>query len=146
MTVIVWDGKTRATDRAASDGVNQWETQKAWYFGEGEDCVILSGAGALQSVFEMRERFKGGALHNEFPSVQLGPQFCHFVVVSPHIGLYRFEQGPIPIDHGYTKCAFGEGRDFAIGAMAMGAKAGVAVEIANKYSVHCGIGVVEYTL
>jgi hypothetical protein len=146
MTVIVWDGSTLATDCAANDGVAQWHTDKAWYYGEGEDKLILSGAGPLQSIFAMREWFKKGALLNEFPSVQLSPQYCHFLVVSLDIGLYRFEQGPIPINHYHNACAFGEGRDFAIGAMAMGADATQAVVVANRYSVHCGMGFEGYTL
>jgi len=144
MTVIVWDGAVLATDRAATDGAAQWQTTKAWYHGEGEDRLILSGSGPVQSILQMREWFKGGALHNEFPSVQLTPHFCHFVVISPHVGLYRFEQGPIPIDHGYSACAFGEGRDYALGAMSMGADAVRAVEICNEHSIHCGLGVTAY--
>ena len=29
MTVIVWDGKTLATDRMANDGSQKWESSKA---------------------------------------------------------------------------------------------------------------------
>ena len=146
MTVIVWDGKVLATDRAATDGAAQWQTTKAWYFGEGRDCLILSGSGPVQAILQMRDWFVGGALRNEFPSVQLTSHFCHFVVVSPYVGLYRFEQGVPPIDHGYEPCAFGEGRDFALGAMSMGANAAKALEVANKHSIHCDLGVATYEL
>ena len=146
MTIIVWDGKTLATDRAATDGAAQWQTVKAWFHGEGESRIILSGAGPVQAILEMRDWFKAGALHNEFPSVQLTPHFCHFVVVSPLVGLYRFEQGTIPIEHGYGPCAFGEGKDFAMGALFMEADAAEAVRAANAFSVHCGLGVATYSL
>ena len=63
MTVVVWDGKTLATDKAASDGSAQWQTEKAWLFGES----VLSGAGPLQSILTMREWYRAGALHNNFP-------------------------------------------------------------------------------
>jgi hypothetical protein len=141
MTVIVWDGATLATDVAATDGAAQWETDKAWQL----DDVIMSGAGPLQTILQMRQWYVEGALHNKFPDAQLGPYACHFVVVNKH-GLQRWEQGPIPIEHGRTPCAFGEGRDFAYGALAMGATAEQAVEAANKHSVHCGLGVKLYTL
>lgn len=146
MTVIVWDGKTLATDKAATDGAAQWLTTKAWYHAlPVEGRVILSGAGPLQTILQMRNWVLGGMLQNEFPSAQLSPHFCHFVIVSPS-GLRRYEQGPLPIDHGHDKCAFGEGKDFAYGALAMGATAGQAVEIANQHSPHCGLGVATYTL
>ena len=146
MTVIVWDGETLATDKAATDGAAKWEAVKAWHHHDAfKGPLILSGAGPLQTILTMRNWVLDGALQNKFPSVQLTPQFCHFVVIS-RTGLIRYEQGPIPIDHGRDKCAFGEGKDFAYGAMAMGATAFQAVEIANRYSSCCGLGVATYAL
>ena len=141
MTIVVWDGTTLATDAAATDGNNLWETEKAWEW----NGYILSGAGPLQTILQMRDWFQSGAPQNKFPAVQLTPQFCHFLVVS-YAGLQRYEQGHLPADHGRYSCAFGDGKDFAYGAMAMGADAGQAVEVANKYSPHCGLGVKLYTL
>jgi hypothetical protein len=145
MSIVVWDGSTLATDCAASDGVAQWKTEKAWYFGEGEDRLILSGTGPLHSILEMREWFKAGFKPSEFPTIQTTHP-CHFIVVSPAQGLYRYESTHIPIVHGQEKCAFGQGREFAYGALATGATAQRAVEITNEYSVHCGLGVMEYRL
>ena len=61
-------------------------------------------------------------------------------------GLWVYEGVPVPVQHGHTPIAFGHGRDFALGAMAMGANAKKAVEITNKYSLQCGNGVYTYTL
>jgi len=140
MTIIVWDGSTLATDCAATDGSAKWQTQKAWYW-LGE---ILSGAGPLHTILEMREWYKGGRIPDKLPKVQLGPHWCHFVVVGAG-GLQRYEQSPIPIEHGYDACAFGEGRDFALGALAMGASAAQAVAVCNQLVPSCGMGVHEYT-
>lgn len=145
MTVIVWDGTTLATDKAASDGVIQWKSEKAWYHGDGDNRIIVSGAGPLHSIMAMKKWFIGGFDGNTFPSIQITDP-CHFIVVSPVMGLYRYEGGPAPIDHGHDACAFGEGREFAYGALAMGATAAVAAGIACEYSVHCGLGVQEYRL
>ncbi len=147
MTVVVWDGETLATDCAATDGVAKWESTKAWegYCADYGD-VIISGAGPLQTILRMRDWILGSNPHRVFPKQQEGPQFCYFLVVTKHQGLLRWEQGPIPIEHGYSKCAFGEGKDFAYGALAMGATAEEAVKIANEYSVHCGLGVKTYHL
>ena len=141
MTIVVWDGRCLATDTAATDETVQWETEKAWHW----ENVILSGAGPLKTILEMREWYKQGADQNKFPSAQQSSLFCHFLVLTPD-GLLRYEQGPIPIDHGYYKCAFGEGRKFAMGALAMGADAGTAVQIAIDHSVHCGLSVKLYKL
>lgn len=145
MTVVVWDGETLATDRAATDGVAQWQTVKAWYFGDDKDRVILSGTGPLHSILEMRTWFQDGADPGTFPRIQQTHP-CHFIVVSPHVGLYRYEDHANAIGHGWNKCAFGEGREFAYGALYMGATAPEAVAAANQFSVHCDLGVAEYKL
>lgn len=141
MTIIVWDGHSLSTDRAATDGQAKWKTTKAWRWGD----KILSGAGPLQSILAMREWYKEGADPKNFPLEQLSLP-CHFIVVTKEGGLIRYETGPIPIEHGRAQCAFGEGRDFAYGAMAMGADSEQAVMIANTFSIHCGQGVQTFTL
>jgi len=141
MTIIVWDGQTLATDCAATDGDALWKTIKAWPW-KGE---ILSGVGSLPAILAMREWYKHGAVVTAFPPIQLTPQFCHFLVVT-QTGLLRYEQGIIPIEHGAEPCAFGEGRDFALGALAMGATAEQAAIVANQHSPNCGMGVKLYKL
>ena len=146
MTVIAWDGTTLATDSNATDGAAKWQTVKAWYVTDpiSGELVILSGAGPVNTILAMREWYKAGAQPDKFPVAQsIAP--CHFVVVTKD-GLHRYEGGPVPIEHGTSCCAFGEGRDFAYGAFAMWATAKQAVEAANKYSAHCGGNVMEYSL
>lgn len=146
MTVVVWDGASLATDRAATDGVAKWKTEKAWYHREESGgTVILSGAGPLATILAMREWYKGGALPAVMPALQLSLQWCHFLVVTPS-GLYRFERSAHPIHHGFDPCAFGNGREFAFGALAMGATAERAVEICNQFVPSCGQGVAVFTL
>ncbi len=142
MTIVVWDGKTLAADRAATDGAAQWETEKIWEWNSN----LISGAGPLQTILTMRDWYKKGAKNVSFPHLQRNPgTWCHFVVVGKD-GLTRWEMGLHPIPHGFNICAFGEGKDFAYGAMEMGADAIRAVEVANKFSVHCGLGVVSYKI
>ena len=144
MTIVVWDGKVLATDRAATDGAVQWEVTKAWYHQDPVlGTVVLSGTGPLRTILAMRDWYIAGALAPEFPNLQLSSKWCHFLVATSS-RLLRYEQGDIPIDHGTNQCAFGEGRDFAYGAMAMGADAPTAVGVANKFSPHCGHGVNTY--
>ena len=145
MTIVVWDGETLATDCAATDGAAKWQTTKAWYAQVAGQLVVLSGAGPVQTILSMREWYKRGAIPDELPQAQTSPHWCHFIVVTSE-GLLRYEQGPYPIEHGRNKCAFGEGKDFAYGAMAMGATAAEAVAVCNDFSPSCGLGVNTYHL
>ncbi len=145
MSIVVWDGKVLATDRAASDGAVMWETIKAWYHTRSERSYILTGVGSLSHILLMRDWYIRGHAPDEFPKEQRGAQWCHFLVVSSK-GLWRFEQLPVAIEHGTTPCAFGVGREIAFGALAMGASAYEAVEIVNKHSPHSGMGVATYEL
>ena len=138
MTVVVWDGFDLAVDKAASDGFSMWEQRKLWKTKASE---YITGTGNLNALNEMRHWYEDGCSHN-FPLIQLDPERrCELIVVNVEYGLFRFEGTPHPIEHGFGKCAFGAGKDFAYGAMAMGATAEEAVIIANKFSMSCGIGV-----
>jgi len=135
MSVIVWDGKTLATDRAALSGSIHHRVVKAWR----HEGAILTGTGSVKRIYEMMAWYKRG-VDTPFPEGQMRSNWCHFIVIDEH-GLKRYEQSPIPIEHGFNACAFGSGQDLAYGALAMGADAQRAVEIANLYSRNCGHGV-----
>ena len=142
MTVVVWDGSTLATDKMANDGSLKWESPKAWYV----DNKIVSGVGLLQHIVLLREWVRKGAVVEDYPRHILNQHHTHQLVVVDSEGLWVYEGVPVPVQHGHTPIAFGHGRDFALGAMAMGANAEKAVEITNKYSLQCGNGVYTYTL
>ena len=144
MTVLVYDGTHLATDTGATDGRVMWETTKAWYH-NAQHPTILSGVGSLKNILLMRDWYINGADKDKFPTQQTGNYRCDFVVVTEE-GLLRYEDTYIPIEHGKEPCAFGHGRDFAYGVLAMGGTAEQAVQVANKYSVDCGIGVALYSL
>lgn len=140
MTIVVYDGSSIAVDRGATDGYTMWEMEKIWQVGD----KILTGVGNISAVLSMKSWYIKGCKLNDFPSEQLLPdRWCEFIVVSRD-GLQRYERSPNPIEHGKSKCAFGTGKDFAYGALAMGATATQCVEIANKYSTYCGMGYIVY--
>jgi hypothetical protein len=137
VTIVVWDGATLAVDRGVTDGYTMWEQDKAWRLGN----AVLTGVGNMTLVLAMRNWYVAGRDASKFPTEQTLPdRWCEFIVATPD-GLFRYERSPIPIEHGKNKCAFGYGKDFASGALAMGATAEQAVSIANKFSPHCGMGV-----
>lgn len=142
MSVIVWDGFSLAVDNGATDGFSMWEADKVWVH-EGE---FLTGTGHVSTILEMRDWYRSGADPTLFPFVQRVPETtCNFIVVNS-TGLHRYERTHIPIDHGFRMCAFGHGKDFAYGALAMGATAEQAATIASKFSIHCGMGVTTYVM
>ena len=49
MSVIVWDGKTLATDRAALSGSIHHRVVKAWH----HEGAILTGTGSVKRIHEM---------------------------------------------------------------------------------------------
>lgn len=141
MTIVVWDGKVLATDKAATDGSLQWETTKAWYI----RGTIVSGVGLLSNILECRDWWAEGGEADKYPLCQSTDYYCEFLIVQLD-GLWRYERMPTAIEHGKVPCAFGSGRAIAFGALAMGANAEKAVEIVNQYSADCGLGVATYAL
>ena len=142
MSVIVWDGKCLATDRQANDGSMKWEAEKAWYLTDGvtgEVCIV-SGVGLLGNILKMREWFKT----KERAALDIKSNTAELIVVTRQ-GLSVWSANGTSVELS-APMAFGEGREYALGAMAMGATAEEAVQIANQYSLHCGKGVVKYTL
>lgn len=139
MSVVVWDGKSLAVDRGATDGFTMWELDKAWK----HDEEVLTGVGAYSTICRMRDWYLAGCINDDFPRTL---SHAELIVVSPS-GLKRYEHtSPQPIVHGFNKCAFGSGRDFAYGAMAMGATAEQAAQVACGFSVSCGHGVKSFNI
>ena len=146
MTVVVWDGKNLATDRMANDGSLKWEASKAWYASVNNKPAIISGVGLLQHIVFLREWVKKGAVIGDYPRHVLSQHHTHQLIVVNPEGLWLYEGVPVPVEYGVKPCAFGHGKDFAYGALAMGADAQRAVEVANECSLQCGKGVEIFSI
>jgi len=144
MTVIAWDGKTLCTDQQANDGSMKWEAEKAWYItnkATGKICIV-TGVGTLGYIIQLRDWFASGME----TALDITPNMAELIVIDDE-GLCVFSgektYSPVRLK---APMAFGHGREYAMGAMAMGANASDAVIIANEYSLHCGKGVACYTI
>lgn len=135
MSVVVWDGKTLAADKQASNGNLRRRGKKIWRHGD----ILIAGTGTLTDIEEMRDWILGGMDKEKFPAND--KRDCTLVVVNRSGTLLRFEDSPFPLCYEEDVFAEGSGRDFAYGAMAMGADAAQAVEIASRYDISCGCGV-----
>ena len=144
MTVLVWDGLNLATDRQANDGSLKWESSKAWYVSSNGEVNIVSGVGLLSHIVTLREWYKDGALPDKYPA-EIRPNTAQLIVIRQD-GLWVYDGTAYPEHRGFNVCAFGHGRDFAFGALAMGASAKEAVDASNMFCLHTGKGIGEYTL
>ena len=142
MTVIAWDGKTLATDRMANDGSQKWESSKAWYSSKDGEAIIITGVGLAHGVKQLAEWWQTGMKEDMTATLLNGR--AKLIVVKKD-GLYELSYKSL-IPHTSPYCAFGDGKEIAIGALAMGANAGQAVNICNEHSLQCGKGVELYTL
>ena len=132
MTVIVFDGATCAVDSGAAADTTMLRVRKFWI----RDDELITGAGETSHVVAMAEWYLAGAKVEEFPPIVLVKRDAELVIIDSR-GVRRYEASPYAVDHGLTKCAFGGGRDFAYGALAMGASATEAAGIACMFSPMC---------
>lgn len=136
MTVIVWDGVTLAADKQCQSGEMVYETTKIAHTPNGE---VMAYAGPVAEGLAMMDWYAKGADPDLFPESQKGQDWAVLVVAAKH-GVKHFENVPVPVpSHG--KRAWGSGKDFAMGALQMGATAEQAVQAANAVCVSCGFGV-----
>lgn len=137
MSVIVWDGKTLAADKQASSG-NLIRTQTK-IFRHGD--LLIGGAGTTTSVEALRNWVLGGCDPEKFPKLPTDAGHTDLWVINRNGVIRKFEDSPFPVSYDDKVFAEGSGRDFAYGAMAMGADAVTAVKVAIRYDKHCGGGI-----
>lgn len=141
MSVIAWDGKTLAADRQASCGGRITTTVKIF----SHDDKLIGLIGPHESAHRLYNWILNGMNPISFPAnleTDGGIPTVYVIHKSGHT--VKFEDCPYPIVIKDKLWADGGGGDLALGAMAMGATAAEAVEIASKYNVHCGCGVDEF--
>ena len=132
MTVIVFDGDTCAVDSGAASETTMFRVRKFWMISD----QLITGAGETSHVVAMAEWYLAGAQPQNFPPMIHLKRDAELVVIDGK-GVRRYEASPYAVDHGNSKCAFGGGRDFAYGALAMGASATEAAGIACMFSPVC---------
>lgn len=143
MTVIAWDGVNLAADKQASEGNTRHVTTKIKRIQKGEfKGYLVGGAGSTSQSNQMIVWFESGADPNFFPRYQDDETVAaQLLAISPDKIIYRFDFNPIPCVLEDGVYAIGSGRDVALGAIAMGATAQQAVEIASSICEGCGMGV-----
>ena len=132
MSVIAWDGNHLAADRQMTAGTRRATCSKlrgtiAWC-GDQEEGILLA------------DWYTAGADPEKWPAWQTNDNFT-ILVVAKEGACYFYEARPreqLVMDPFF---AFGSGAPYALGAMAMGATAREAVEVASRFDIYCGMGV-----
>lgn len=137
MTVIAWDGKTLAADKqGTSCGLKITLTK----IKKLENGAVVAWTGKNEHGIELSRWYLDGADPEKWPAYQ-GTEDWTRLIVADKGKVFSFEQRPVPQPVEDPIQAWGCGRDFALGAMALGANAVGAVEIASRFADGCGMGV-----
>jgi ATP-dependent protease HslVU (ClpYQ) peptidase subunit len=135
MTTIAWDGKTLAGDRKVTtgSGIHDCNTTKIVKRKDGALCGT-GGTTALCYAFQ-KWFLKGGK--GKLPTLKEGQDELNAIIISPDGKLTIYD--PAGFFEAYAPFyAIGTGYELALGAMAMGAKADVAVRIASQFDSKTG--------
>lgn len=145
MTVIVWDGTTLAADR---QGVaTEMRSIRTKIYRNDEREIVYGYTGDLARGLIVIDWYLKGADPNQFPKHQEGiDDSWGRLIVADKNGCRCYEDSPFPLPVEQQYMAWGSGRDYAMGALAMGADARKAVEIASKFCITCGLGVDAFDL
>lgn len=138
MSVIAWDGKTLAADRQGTICDTNVTVSK---IRKSSDGTILAWVDSHEGGMAMALWFEKGADPEMLPDTQNKDDWSRLITLLPNGQIFTYELQGIPLPILDPFAAWGAGRDFALGAMAMGADARKAVEIASKFNVYCGMGV-----
>jgi hypothetical protein len=136
MTVIAWKDGIIAADRCASTGVLKVPAKKLIRHGNS----VLATCGPVDFGAALVNWFKDGCKHETWPECQKRDDYSILVVANSN-GVFLYYQLPVYVDRTRPYGAVGDGAQLAIGAMAAGASATQAVEIANLHCASCGFGV-----
>lgn len=141
MSVIAFDGRTIAADRQITHGTLRLRGSKIRKLLNGD---VLAWAGTMENGIAMAQWYEKGADPAAFPASQKTDDWCRLIVIPKKGRPFAYEQLPLKQFVYDQRAAWGLGRDFAMGAMEMGADAVMAVKIASRLCTSCGMGVESF--
>lgn len=138
MTVIAWDGATLAADRRVESG-GHIETMTK--IARCPDGSLIGWAGFAMHGVRLVRWAMDGFDPLRFPVYPDGSKWASLYRILPDGRVLCYENHPEPLPLHDARIAAGTGGAYAMGAMAAGADARTAVEIACRYNCACGNGV-----
>ncbi len=134
---MAWDGKSIAADRQVTRCGQRGSITKLHRLDNGE---VLTWTGHLQNCLGMQHWYLAGAKPSEWNNYRVDPESSAELVILSEDGLWTFS-GPYGVRVEDAFFALGSGAEYALAALAMGATAKEAVEIASRFDNGCGLGI-----
>ncbi len=134
MTIIAYrDGVMAADSQVSGDYAIRGSKKKIYRTNRGDIVAASGGCGGIAKFIEWlqgdrAERFDPKPFTDSFGAI----------LVTAEGQVVCYDDFGLPVDVIADYHADGAGRDFALGAMAVGASAEEAVRVAIKHSPHCG--------
>lgn len=144
MSVIAWDGNCIAADKRIVNEYTVFTGNKLVEVMRESTRYIVGWVGMRSQGLLLLQWFQQGEHIEDWPKCQTKEEWTRFVVLNTRerqIYSYEYYPSALPLSPENKFMAWGSGGEFAIGAMAMGASAVEAVEIASRFSRECGNGV-----
>jgi|SRR6187549_24233 len=142
MTVIAWDGKTLAADKASTWVGYASMVTKIYRVPAG----IIGFSGDGDHAMALLEWFREGMQRDKYPPAQLTEQRASGVLITLDRRILIYDKTPFPQYNQQPYYAIGAGRDYALAAMFLGHDARRAVEVACAIDINCGNGIDTLTL
>ena len=142
MSTVVYDGKILAADRQMTSNCTIKICHKIFK----EKNYIMSFVGGLAQGLHLCEWYRKGAKVKDYPIFQLDKEDFTTLIVAKKKEVVYYQDLPIPVKVHDSFAAWGSGSDFAMGAMAFGANAIEAVEIASKFDIYTGQGIDHFII
>lgn len=143
MTVIAWDGKTLAADKAATWVGFQNTVTKIYRVPGG----LVGLCGDSDRALELLAWFRAGRDVGAWPRDGQNRDDRGAAVFIDEAGrCFSYEKTPYPQHNEQAFYAIGSGRDYALAAMHLGHDARKAVEVACALDNCCGRGIDTLTL
>ena len=136
MTVLVYDGKTLAADKQATNGGLKRTVTKVFRVGD----LAVGFSGDYGQAMEMLDWVRSGRKVEAFPASQRGDDWCSTLVIDGG-RILVYEKSPYPLVIEDPVFASGSGRGFAVAAMYCGLDARRAVAVACQFETGCGMGI-----
>ncbi len=137
MSVVAWDGKVLAADRRSLYGDTITTVRKIFKTPAGEIVALI---GDLDFGMTIKRWYEEGCKRESWPQSQKDERLWVRMIVANGLNIVFYERTPDPVEVIDPFMAWGCGREVALGAMAMGADAVKAVEIASQFTYGCGNG------
>lgn len=145
MSTVAWDGRGHsiAADRQATCNDQAFTCTKIWKLASGE---VVAATGYASSAQAMVRWYESGADPALFPECQKSDEFWTRLIVARRGWCGFYERHPFVVQVEDPFAAWGSGSSFALGALAQGATARKAVEVASMFDINSGRGIDSFDL